>query len=72
VALSEPEEEDAWEGDTGFIHEVVQRRHLAGHPACAECEFYLCGPPLMIGSTLAMLERLGVSRGRIFHDDFGG
>jgi Na+-transporting NADH:ubiquinone oxidoreductase subunit F len=71
VALSEPAEEDAWEGDTGFIHEVVQRRHFAGHPACAECEFYLCGPPLMIGATLAMLERLGVSRGRIFHDDFG-
>jgi Na+-transporting NADH:ubiquinone oxidoreductase subunit F len=72
VALSEPAEEDAWEGDTGFIHEVVQHRHLAGHPAPAECEFYLCGPPLMVGAALAMLERLGVSRGRIFHDDFGG
>ena len=72
VALSEPAEEDAWEGDTGFIHEAVQRRHLAGHPTPAECEFYLCGPPLMVGATLSMLERLGVSRGRIFHDDFGG
>jgi len=72
VALSEPEEEDAWEGDIDFIHEVVQRRHLAGHSVSAECEFYLCGPPLMIGATLAMLERLGVSRERIFYDDFGG
>ncbi len=72
VALSEPDASDAWEGDTGFIHDVVRRRHLAEHPAPSECDYYLCGPPLMIAATRAMLDQLGVSRARVSCDDFGG
>jgi len=71
VALSDATPHDAWDGDTGFIHEVVERRHLAGHPDAAACEYYLCGPPLMIGATRAMLARHGVPPGHIFFDDFG-
>jgi len=71
-ALSDPAPEDNWTGETGFIHEVALRRHLAGHPAPHACEFYLCGPPMMIRAVLAMLDDLGVDPDHIFNDDFGG
>lgn len=71
VALSEPAPEDGWTGRTGFIHEVVLADHLAAHPAPEDCEYYLCGPPLMISAVLAMLEDLGVEPDAIFNDDFG-
>ena len=54
------------------IMDGLERRHLAVHPAPAECAYYLCGPPMMIGATRAMLERFGVPGARIFFDDFGG
>jgi Na+-transporting NADH:ubiquinone oxidoreductase subunit F len=70
-ALSEPRLEDNWQGEVGFIHEVLERRHLAGHRAPEGCEYYLCGPPLMARATIAMLERLGVAPESIHFDDFG-
>jgi Na+-transporting NADH:ubiquinone oxidoreductase subunit F len=71
VALSEPAPEDHWKGAKGFIHEVVYRAHLANHPSPQECEYYLCGPPLMTRAVFAMLDELGVKRETIFNDDFG-
>lgn len=71
LALSEPAPEDQWTGPTGFIHDVVWRQHLENHPAPEACEFYLCGPPLMIQAVLAMLEECGVEPQSIFNDDFG-
>jgi Na+-transporting NADH:ubiquinone oxidoreductase subunit F len=72
VALSDPAPEDAWEGETGFIHDILHRRHLKAHPDPAACEYYLCGPPLMIEAVQALLDRLGVPRENIRYDDFGG
>ncbi len=69
-ALSEPAPGDRWTGATGFIHEVV-RNAMSGHPAPEDCEYYLCGPPVMISAVFAMLDRLGVERDSIFNDDFG-
>jgi Na+-transporting NADH:ubiquinone oxidoreductase subunit F len=69
-ALSDPAPGDRWTGASGFIHEAVQRA-LRSHPAPEDCEYYLCGPPVMISAVLAMLERLGVERHSIFNDDFG-
>ncbi len=71
AALSEPRPEDDWQGETGFIHEVVLRRHLAHHPAPEDADYYLCGPPLMIRAVRAMLDSLGVDEERIHFDDFG-
>jgi len=71
VALSDPAPGDAWNSETGFIHDVVYRNHLKSHPDPAGCEYYLCGPPLMIEAVQAMLDRLGVPRGNILYDDFG-
>lgn len=71
VALSEPAPGSDWQGETGFIHEVVWRKYLKDHPAPETCEYYLCGPPLMIDAVLAMLEEAGVEPVSIFNDDFG-
>ncbi len=72
VALSDPAPGDAWDGETGFIHDVVERNHLKTHPDPAACEYYLCGPPLMIEAVRALLDRRGVPRENILYDDFGG
>ncbi len=72
VALSDPQPEDHWEGYTGFIHEVLLEHYLAEHPEPENCEYYLCGPPMMAAAVIKMLENLGVERENILMDDFGG
>lgn len=71
VALSDPEPTDNWSGPQGFVHDVALERYLGDHPAPENCEYYLCGPPLMIQAVLAMLDELGVDPDHIFNDDFG-
>ena len=71
VALSEPAPQDNWQGPQGFIHDVVYREYLAQHAAPEECEYYLCGPPLMMAAVMKMLDDLGVDRDSILFDDFG-
>jgi Na+-transporting NADH:ubiquinone oxidoreductase subunit F len=72
VALSESLPEDNWTGFTGFIHRVLHDEYLAEHPAPEDCEYYLCGPPMMNTAVIKMLLDLGVSRENILLDDFGG
>jgi len=72
VALSDPTEDDKWTGYTGFIHNVIFENYLKDHPAPEDCEYYMCGPPMMNSSVVNMLEDLGVERDNIFLDDFGG
>jgi Na+-transporting NADH:ubiquinone oxidoreductase subunit F len=72
VALSDPLPEDHWTGYVGFIHNVLLEQYLEDHPAPEDCEYYLCGPPMMNVAVINMLEELGVERGRIMLDDFGG
>lgn len=72
VALSEPQPNDNWKGYTGFIHNVLFEQYLKNHPAPEDCEYYLCGPPIMNQSVINMLLSLGVEREDIMLDDFGG
>ena len=72
VALSDPQPEDNWEGLTGFIHNVLYEQYLKDHPAPEDCEYYMCGPPMMNSAVINMLLDLGVERENIFLDDFGG
>ncbi len=72
VALSDPLPEDNWDGYTGFIHNVVYENHLKNHEAPEDCEFYMCGPPIMNQSVIKMLKDLGVEDENILLDDFGG
>jgi Na+-transporting NADH:ubiquinone oxidoreductase subunit F len=72
VALSDPQPEDNWTGDTGFIHNVLLENYLKNHPAPEDCEFYMCGPPMMNAAVINMLKELGVEDENIMLDDFGG
>tara|TARA_X000000950_G_scaffold55133_1_gene65961 strand:+ start:2831 stop:4060 length:1230 start_codon:yes stop_codon:yes gene_type:complete len=72
VALSDPLPEDDWSGETGFIHQVLLDNYLKSHPAPEDCEYYLCGPPMMNKAVIDMLINLGVEPENIMLDDFGG
>ena len=86
LALSDVVPEDDWEnpesdsrkplgakqGYTGFIHNVLFENYLKDHPAPEDCEFYMCGPPMMNTAVINMLEELGVPPENIALDDFGG
>ncbi|NRB80539.1 MAG: NADH:ubiquinone reductase (Na(+)-transporting) subunit F [Saccharospirillaceae bacterium] len=72
LALSDPQAEDNWEGLTGFIHNVVLEQYLNDHEAPEDCEYYMCGPPMMNQAVTNMLLELGVEPENIMLDDFGG
>ncbi|MFL2517474.1 MAG: NADH:ubiquinone reductase (Na(+)-transporting) subunit F [Candidatus Azotimanducaceae bacterium] len=72
VALSDAREEDNWDGLTGFIHAVAFENYLKDHPNPEDCEYYMCGPPIVNQLVSEMLEDLGVEPENIAFDDFGG
>ncbi|MCD8429325.1 NADH:ubiquinone reductase (Na(+)-transporting) subunit F [Tenacibaculum finnmarkense genomovar ulcerans] len=83
IALSDPTEADNWkvkkdvndeagDGFTGFIHQVVINEHLAKHEAPEDLELYFCGPPLMNNAVQKMGEDFGLADENIRFDDFGG
>lgn len=65
-ALSEPEKCPGWQGETGFIHQSVER-HL---PAGAACQAFLCGPPKMLEAARKTLLAKGLDNHDIFADEF--
>jgi Na+-transporting NADH:ubiquinone oxidoreductase subunit F len=71
LALSDPLPEDEWTGMTGFIHEVLFENYLKDHPAPEDCEYYMCGPPMMIAAVTRLLSDLGVEEENVLYDDFG-
>ena len=71
LALSDPLPEDEWIGLEGFIHTVLYEHYLKDHPAPEDCEYYMCGPPMMIAAVNRMLDDLGVEEDNILFDDFG-
>ncbi len=72
IALSDPQPEDNWDGLTGFIHNVLFEQYLKDHEAPEDCEYYMCGPPMMSSAVIGMLKDLGVEDENILLDDFGG
>jgi Na+-transporting NADH:ubiquinone oxidoreductase subunit F len=72
LALSDPQAEDEWNGLTGFIHNVLFEQYLKDHEAPEDCEYYMCGPPMMNAACIKMLNDLGVESENIMLDDFGG
>ncbi|MGH3504940.1 MAG: FAD-binding oxidoreductase [Nocardioidaceae bacterium] len=65
-ALSDPTAEDAWDGETGLITDVVKQAEgdLTGADA------YVCGPPPMVEAAVELLPALGVDEKRVFYDKF--
>jgi Na+-transporting NADH:ubiquinone oxidoreductase subunit F len=45
---------------------------LKDHEAPEDCEYYMCGPPMMNAAVIHMLKDLGVEEENIMLDDFGG
>ena len=72
LALSDPRPEDHWTGLTGFIANVLYEQYLKAHKNPEDCEYYMCGPPMMTKSAVNMLHSLGVEDDTIFFDNFGG
>jgi Na+-transporting NADH:ubiquinone oxidoreductase subunit F len=86
LALSDPVDDENWDdassetraalgakhGYTGFIHQVLLDNYLGNHPSPEDCEYYLCGPPMMNQAVINMLIDLGVEPENIMLDDFGG
>jgi Na+-transporting NADH:ubiquinone oxidoreductase subunit F len=72
LALSDPLPEDEWTGLVGFIHNVLYENYLKDHPAPEDCEYYMCGPPMMTAAVERLLDDLGVEKENILFDDFGG
>lgn len=59
--ISQPEDGDGWNGETGYVHEAAARLFggkFSGHQA------YLCGPPAMIDAGISAL-----MQGRLFERD---
>jgi Na+-transporting NADH:ubiquinone oxidoreductase subunit F len=71
LALSEALPADHWTGRSGLIHELLFEHYLKQHPAPENCEYYLCGPPMMIAALTNMFDELGVEEENIVFDDFG-
>ncbi len=65
-ALSEPADDDAWDGEVGLITDVVRRHESDLDGADA----YVCGPPPMVEAAMTLLTELGVREKRIFYDKF--
>jgi Na(+)-translocating NADH:ubiquinone oxidoreductase F subunit len=70
IALSNPLQEDQWNGFNGMIHEVVYKNYLKDHSDIRSVEFYLCGPPMMIKACTKMLLELGANEDQIAFDEF--
>jgi len=68
-ALSHASSDDGWDGEAGFIHEVVAR-HLREEALDGEADAYACGPPPMIDAVLPVLQRAGVEPEHIHFDKF--
>jgi len=71
AALSNTLPNSSWNGPVGFIHDSLNESFLNVHPHPEQCDYYLCGPPLMIQATKALLLDSGISDQHIFADDFG-
>jgi propane monooxygenase reductase subunit len=65
-ALSEPAEGEDWDGEVGFITDVLKRYEVDLRGAHA----YLCGPPPMVEAAMPLLAALGAPEKHIYYDKF--
>ena len=56
----------------GFVAPVMGDTYLKQHESPEDCEYYLCGPPMMSKTVLDLLHSLGVEDDMIRFDNFGG
>ena len=55
----------------GFAVNCIRDTYLKNHEAPEDCEYYLCGPPMLIKTVTDYLDSLGVEQDSIMYDNFG-
>ncbi|TVR02729.1 MAG: oxidoreductase [Spirochaetaceae bacterium] len=70
AALSEPQPEDEWEGETGLITEVLGRYLKEEISQEKPKEGYLCGSPGMLDACMAVMREHGMTEDKIYFDKF--
>lgn len=55
----------------GFAVNCIRDTYLKNHEAPEDCEYYLCGPPMLIKTVTDYLNSLGVELDAIMYDNFG-
>ena len=56
---------------TGFAVNCIRDTYLKDHEAPEDCEYYRCGPPMLIKTVTDYLDSLGVDKDAIMYDNFG-
>ena len=64
--LSEPEEDDEWDGETGMVTDAINELE----DDLSEMEAYMAGPPPMIDAAIPVLTNLGLGEEHIYYDKF--
>ena len=55
----------------GFVHNVMFETYLKQHEAPEDALYLMCGPPMMVGAVVNLLDSLGVPPENILYDNFG-
>lgn len=69
-ALSEPKEDEEWNGDVGLITDVLDRYIKDSIPKEKGLEGYLCGSPGMINACINVMTKNGIEDEHIYFDKF--
>ncbi len=64
--LSDPVDEDQWQGETGWVHEAV----LKAFPDLGAYDIYIGGPPVMVDACRDAFLAAGASMDHMFSDSF--
>ena len=70
AALSEPQPEDEWEGETGLITDVLGKYLSDQIDRTKPLEGYLCGSPGMLDACMAVMRKYEMSEDKIYFDKF--
>ena len=55
----------------GFVHNVMFETYLKQHENPEDALYLMCGPPMMVGAVVKLLDSLGVPPENILYDNFG-
>lgn len=64
--LSEPADEDNWQGETGFVHDAI----INEYPDLSGYDVYMSGPPPMIKAGMDAFYAHGLPESQIYSDSF--
>ncbi len=64
--LSEPMSEDAWQGETGFVHQAVSKQFSD----LSAFDIYMSGPPPMVNAAVDAFIKQGAAKENMFSDAF--